>query len=228
LIRKKWKYDDEKQEGTYVEHDESNYGFDCLDDYVEIEDGFTLDHLCSLVYNDLDILDATFKNCFVRSYINDWQNIHALHYTEPTREYDPDGLEWLELYWSDEVYNGYVTSGQYPHFHGIGWELKEDKYEDYHDGPMWTKGQRIHWSVSFMPMKDMLHLPIKINEDYVVYDKNEVTFRAKKKMTLRDIIGGSFWEISFYGDRESTEKQKAEIDKNIEELKVTLKGENDD
>ena len=48
------------------------------------------------------------------SYITDQKNDG---YIVPSYEYDPDGLEFMELYWYEEVYDGYIESTPKPHCH---------------------------------------------------------------------------------------------------------------
>lgn len=227
LIRRRWKYYESKGEGEYIESDESSDLFDNLDHYCEIEDGFTLDHLCALVADNLDILNVTFKDCWLKEYIAEWERCVLTNSVKKCNEYNPDGVEYFELYRLDEMWNGYIHSSTHPSFHGIGFELKEDKWEDYDkENPAWKAGSRINWGISFMKMEDMLHIPIHINEEYHICrelgdnwtPENQFLFSAKKKMTLRDIIGGVFWEISFYGGPQSKEEEKEELDRRVDEF----------
>ena len=78
-----------------------------------------------------------------------------------------------------------------------------------------------------MEMSDMLHIPIRINEEYGITKdiidsewtpENQWLFKAKKKMTLRDVIGGVFWEISFYGGPKDKKDEKEKLEHRVDEF----------
>lgn len=231
-IKHEWVYDKEKGEGHYEDVDISYNLYNNLRHYVEIEDGFTLDHLCSLVHNEVEILSIVFRNCWLNDYIEEWKRIYSMNYQPKPQEYDPDGVEYIEVYHHYDMNNGYIDTGEFPSMHGIGWELKEDKWEDYDkEQPVWKKGQRINWGIDFMKMEELLPLPILINEEFKIYKDisdanwspdNAVDFVAKKKMSLYDVIGAIFWELSFYGGPVDKQEQKEEIDRRYDEVKEAL------
>jgi hypothetical protein len=224
LISHKWEYDADKGEGQYVDHDVSLSTYNHLSKYVKIEEGVTLEDLFALVSDESDILNAVFRNCWIKEYIDEWMHLCSMNYQSPIHEYSEDGLEFLELYHIADMQDGYLHIPEYPAFHGLGWELKTD-----HDS--WKKGTRIPWAIEFSPIDELLHLPLKINEEFTIYKDtldsdwskdNQVLFTAKKKMTLQDVIGGVFWEIPFCGGPKEKNESREELDKRSDEVKEAM------
>jgi hypothetical protein len=116
-----------------------------------------------------------------------------------------------------------------PHFHGKGFELREDKFEDYCDGPAYKKGTRINWGIDFTSMKSMLPLPIKLDEefkitdDFMKYKVHEykdipVLLNARRKYTLDEAFRAVLWELSFYGTEEEKMEKKEQLDDSMADL----------
>jgi hypothetical protein len=233
MIQQKWVYDHEIEKGEYISRDVSDNFVCLLGKTVKIEPGFTLDHLFALVSGDHEVYNIIMQDCFITPFIEEWRRIKPT-YVPPEYKYDPDGIEYLNLYWHAEMQDGFLEGVDRPDFGGTGWELKEDKFEEWDkDSPTRKKGTRISWGIDFSSLQNLLHLPIvaddkmEIREDMMFWKKEDgpeikILLTCKKKYTLKDIIEGVFWELSFYGTPEEKEEQCEKITKIHEEVKEAI------
>lgn len=243
IIFEKWnpptKWNDEardyEDEGFYSDEDVSlfSHWVHKKDKYVTIGEGVTLNDFFIIASGQPELMDLVCTNCFIVDYIDTWNKVKNI--PAPEYKYDPDGIEYLELYWVPDYQaawseehgfnsekNGMEIGGlDRACFHGVGWELKEDKYESYQETPVWKKGDRISWGIDFCKLEELLHLPIKLNTDFVIkedWHENKVPFNelktlvsAKRNFTLLEAIQGVFWELSFYGGEEEKNEKASEI-----------------
>jgi hypothetical protein len=225
LLHKKWNYVEEIAEGHYDVYDVTDDPYEHLDAQIEIEYGATLDHLFNIVSKEVDILNVIYRTSWIKPFIEHWQTVKK-DYVPLPHEFHPDNVEYVELYWHYEMDDGYIGWNDMPQFHGIGWELKEDKWEKWDkDAPTYKAGYRIPWGIDFMPLNEILHLPIRLNEAFIVYPdmkdwkpNTPPLFEAKKKFTLGNVIEGTFWELSFYGSPEDKAAQKEHLDGIMDDL----------
>jgi hypothetical protein len=235
LTCNEWEYNEELGEGKYVERilDDLDW-LHKRDRPVYFHDDVTLYDAFLFVQRDPEICDIVFPNCFIKEYVGHFQNaLDKFHSSRPVRKYDPDGIEYIELYWNTDLseYEGVTTIDGMDRAccHGIGYELKEDKYEDYSSDPVWKSGQRINWGIDFCSLSDMLDLPIKLNTKFEVYDdwmkykddyKNvPILLSCERKFTLYQAIEAVFWELSFYGSEEEKTEKKNELDDIMTDIK---------
>lgn len=215
---------------AYVRNDVSNNFLHLLDKTTGIDPNFTLNHLIKLISPHADILTILLPNCWVKEFVEHWKKIPQLT-LQTENKYDPDGIEYLSLTWHVFLTkSGYLAGTELPDLDGKGWALKEDQYRDYFSDtePMYKKGQRINWGLDFMPLEKMLHLPIRATESFQLFNKKDNTKTAcKKSFTLRNIIEGIFWEISFYGPPENSQQQKAILDERITDLDKAIESGDD-
>lgn len=224
IIYKKWVYVEEEGAGHYEYIDVTDEPFRFLSKSVKIEEGFTLDHLFKIVQDSVDILDVIFDNCWIGSFISHYKKIRGTWVPEKY-EYHPDGIEFLRLYWNpelDEMENPpktYIWGLDRPSFDGQGWELREDKVEDWGG---YKKGTRINWGIDFSPIEQILHLPLILDEEFNVSndtkhwkpnmtDSEKYALMTNRKYRLSDVIEGVFWELSFYGSPEDKEEKAQHI-----------------
>ncbi len=225
LLFKKWNYVEEIEEGHYDVYDVTDDPYEHLDDQIEIEYGATLDHLFNIVSKEVDILNVIYRTSWIKPFIEHWHEVKK-DYVPLVHEYGSDNVEYVELYWHYEMDDGYIGWNDMPHFHGVGWELKEDKWEKWDkENPSYKAGYRISWGIDFMPLNEILHLPIRLNEAFIVYPdmkdwkpNTPPLFEAKKKFTLGNVIEGTFWELSFYGGPEDKAEQKEHLDGIMDDL----------
>lgn len=110
-----------------------------------------------------------------------------------TEEEEDEKLEYLEIYWTTELYSYKkiidfnISTG----FHGVG-----KKTENNPNGT---------FSVSYTPMYDLAHLPIKLDKNVELREPWEkgktpkIIFEGQKEFSLQDILDAIYWDISFMG-----------------------------
>lgn len=142
------------------------------------------------------------------------------------RPYDPQELEYLELYRMLDFNTGSQTleSGSLVHFHGVGFELIEDTDMG---GYAQEKGTRIHWGISLTDVRELLPLPLRYRPQVLVCESDldakayghQLHAFQWSHITLGDMLHSVLWELSFHGtpeDQQDTRDElfehKAEID----------------
>jgi len=100
------------------------------------------------------------------------------------------------------------------HLHGIGHELAEDLPEERR-----VKGERIEWSVSLTPLRELLSLPVRVKEEVRITEEDATAkacmseiWRARwTDVTLGQVIHGLLWELQMEVS-EDLKRQVAEVD----------------
>jgi len=79
-------------------------------------------------------------------------------------------------------------------FHGWGpWDLPPEE-EPFEGG----------WAVEFSPINELAHLPLKINPEFVVYNRSEDVCKFDMaEISLLDVLYAIVWEMTFVGVVES-------------------------
>ena len=148
----------------------------------------------------------------------------------PDQRASHDGIEFLELYqqWGLDTSTNEYSGMQRLHLHGIGHELAEDLPEERR-----KKGERIEWSVSLSPLRELLALPVRVNTEVRVTEEDatakaymsEIRRVRNAEVTLGQVIHGLLWELSFHGGpqeqrevSEDLERRVAEVDAGTVEL----------
>lgn len=141
-----------------------------------------------------------------------------------------EGIEFLELYqqWGLDTSTNEYSGMQRLHLHGIGHELAEDLPEERR-----KKGERIEWSVSLTPLRELLALPVRVKAEVRITEEDatakaymsEIRRARCNGVTLGQLIHGLLWELSFHGGpREQREvsddlkRRVAEVDAGTVEL----------
>lgn len=145
----------------------------------------------------------------------------------PTRGIDPSevkGIEYLELHreWRLDTSESCYWGTQQLHLHGIGHVLDHDVPEYFA-----RAGDRIQWSVSLTPLRELLSLRLSVRETFDVLEEgidasaygSRIASAKCSEVTLGQVIHGVLWELSFHGAPKDQEQvleelleQKAEID----------------
>jgi hypothetical protein len=236
LIHHEWVYDDEKGKGQYVEKDITDNWFHRRDLPCKLGPGVTLNDVFLFVDREPEICDMIFVNSFAKALWQDWKKVfHQTRIMRPTDHYSPDDIEFLELYWNPEIHNwdgvDEIDGAESPCCHGLGYELREDKFEKWQDTPFFNKGYRIPWAIDFAPLITLIDLPILLNEKFEIRDdwrkhKNDMSnvpklLSCNKKFSFEQIIGGLLWELSFYGTEDEKTAKCDELNSMAEELELT-------
>ena len=238
LVETKWKYDETIKKGEYVERDITKNAIRYLFEPCELEQGVSLRDVFLLLNTELDIFD---------SIIGNWcKEIVTEGLTQPSKPYqfDEEGIEYLELYWSFYYDDGSEYGPSFygynrPSFHGIGFERKENKYFDWtsKDGSKdieHAKGSRTNWGISFSKANDLIDIPVKLDDKVTVFDDNldhEGDHKAKTgwhyslteykgaTYTLGNILEGIVWEMSFHGGPGNRDKVSQELRDTVDDIK---------
>jgi hypothetical protein len=216
LTRRDWESDESREEGAYVDDDVTDQASRHLFSTVALAPDVTLHDILLL----LDI-DPLLQEVFAR----DWaEELRAEVMGEnapsaPSIEYDPKGIEYLELYqvWSQDSFSGKLKPIHRLDFHGVGFVLREDVVRD---GCIdYRAGERIKWSLSFSSPLKMLHLSVRLNPEVILYEGNMDSVNYRKEIgrmrnpgvTLGQVIHGVLWELSFHGSPETRDEKSAQV-----------------
>lgn len=206
IIQNEWVYDEVAKKGQYNKVDITDdlkwihkRDLACL-----VHQDVTLNDIFKIIALEPEIMDIMFCNCMAKALIEDWMQIKVY----PQRIAGEDEIEYLELHWAPEVDEQSQLYGMSrPQFHGIGYELKED-----HE--FFKKGERIPWAIGCVELKNLLDLPIRLNESFDI--KN--VFSGSMTFTLHQVIESILWELSFYGNEEGKKNAREEIEMSYNEV----------
>lgn len=199
LIAQRWVKEGDEEVGERV--DVSGRAHQFLFETVELDTGVTLADVLGLL-----VKDAVLRLVFHR----DWsEEICAEAQMGPLQPSSPDTsfderIEYLELYqqWGFDSSRQTYLPTQRLQLHGLGAELKDE-------APAYgrKKGERIAWSISLTPVRELLLLPIRVNPE-VVITEDDVDSRAygleisrvfHPDVTLGQIVDGVLYELGFHG-----------------------------
>ena len=210
LIKTEWVYDNEKEEGSYVDSDVTDKGFFHLQDECTLDSDVTLKDIFLLLNSELDLYDSVLR-IWTKELVKEGLSGSPIKETE---------IEYLELYYHLE-YNRIEENQpfrldglKHPDFHGVGKILEED-----HD--FCKKGERIPYSLSFQSTLNLIDLPVKLRHEVEVYedDYTQKTYKPPTPLikfshvpyTLFNILYGIMWELSFFGAPEARDEKGQEI-----------------
>lgn len=136
-----------------------------------------------------------------------------------------EGIEYLELsqQWSLDTARSIYSATQRLQLHGVGFELKADA-PDYRR----KRGERIRWSVSLTPLRELLSLPLRINEELCILEDdihakafgNEVIKGRHPQVTLGQVLHGVLWELSFHGGPQGREDVRNGLGEKLAEIEA--------
>lgn len=140
------------------------------------------------------------------------------------------GVEYIELYWSWALDTGSNTyrSVQALDMHGVGYVLEVD-------APTYgvKAGERIKWSLSLTPVRELLELPLRLRADMAITEDDidakkfgEVVATARcEEVFVGQVIQAVLDEVAFHGGpdeqsdfREELDRRSAEVDVGTAEL----------
>ncbi|QIE22951.1 hypothetical protein SBC2_09640 [Caballeronia sp. SBC2] len=151
------------------------------------------------------VLLKIFQRAYAAEYLQEAKKGDALAYTG---EYDPEGIEYLELFydWEEESDAGVLTGVHRLWLHGVGYELRDDT--ELEGQGLQTKGTRIHWAIKFSPLAHLFNLPLRFNSEVSVADSRRITIHTFRvpSPTLAQVIGSVLWELSWAGNPQATDE----------------------
>ena len=206
LIRQDWK----PKTRTFKEVDVTPKLVSYLMDAVEFEEGTTLGHIYGFLSNKTTrtVLDVIFRNCFLEEFYQHIKKIPKGYTPKVTN--GEEVMEHVELsFWGETgtykpegiVLEGFMHTPQI-----IGKAVGSD----------------LAWGLSYTPIEDLLHLPLKIKNGLTIFSTNKPYTKVeypKPLMRLVDLLYGIYEELSFCGSPSTTKHIQEKID---EILKVNL------
>jgi hypothetical protein len=78
-------------------------------------------------------------------------------------------------------------------------------------------GSDTRWAIEFTPVNQLKKLPLSVR-DGGIYENFKLVKPITMQPSLLELIFSILWEISFMGGPEMREKQRAELDKRIEDV----------
>jgi len=217
-----------------------------LSDVVEIDEDFTLLDFFSIIEEEEEIMEIIFsshlgrfplepfleeikKDCPPDSeedldYIFcSWdidQFDYALYYEKHKNDKDPMFGKKLTEPKDDDVNEVSIAVGVH------GWGKHEPSEEEPFDPDM----PYTSFAIEFTPLYRMKHLPLKLNEDFIIRPENtcgneEPVVEGKNRFTVFEVFGAILSEISFCGSPDDRDAQWEDISETVDEAKKRLKDE---
>lgn len=221
LVRKAWVYDDDAGTGEWISTDVTDRAHEFLFQDVASDPDVTLADVFRLVM-DAPIMQSVFRQEFVSELCAEVRKGPVAKAEE-----DWEQIEYLELYqlWNhDTSTNAYQGVGRF-HLHGMGILQESDIFE--HGHLAHKKGERIKWSVSLSPVRELLHLPVRIQGEVLICEDDidakmyghTLQVGKSENITLGNLIREILWALSWHGTPEDSETvsqglkdQMAELD----------------
>lgn len=218
----------EGEDGKPVSRDVSTRAIEFLFEPVTLAAGVTLADIFALLANN-PLLVQVYRRDFVAELL-----AHALKGPLKTdNPFDPEGIEYLELYQIVELDTAtkLISGNERLGFHGMGFEQRDDVDMG---GYIQPKGSRIQWGISLTDVRELLHLPVRVNREVTICEGDLDAKRWGEKLdsvhlesvTLGQVLHGILWELSFHGGpseqtdvRDDLVERKAEVDEALEREK---------
>lgn len=134
-----------------------------------------------------------------------------------------EGIEFLELFqeWGLDTSTNDYSGMQRLQLHGIGYELVEDLPEERR-----KKGERIEWSISLTPLRELLSLPVRVKAEVRITEEDaaakaymsEIRRARCADVTLGQVIHGLLWELSFHGGPQQQLKVSEDLKRRVAEV----------
>ena len=214
LLSRDWDYDESSQKGSHVETDVTEHASRYLFETVALDPALTLRDIFLLLDTSHVLQEVYASHGGVELLLE----IMAGSVESREIEYDPNGIEYLELYqvWQQDSCAGQLQPIHRLWFHGVGFLLREVFA---YGGVDYSAGARVKWSISFLSPLDRLHLPVRLNPEVILCEANvdsvnygnEIGRMSNPGASLGQIMDGVLWELSFYGDPSSRDEKSAEL-----------------
>lgn len=219
-MRKAWVYDDALGTGEYVTTEVTDRSHEYLFREVTVDPDVTLAEVFKLVMDE-PVMQAVFRQEFVAELSEEVRKGPLSKDEEHWQQ-----LEFLELYqvWTQDTATGeYGEVGRF-HLHGVGVVQEADIFE--HGHLAHRKGERTKWSVSLAPVRELLHLPVRVNFDVVICEDdldaklyaNTIQTGTNKSITLGSFIREILWELSWHGSPQDSAEFSQGLSKQVAEL----------
>jgi hypothetical protein len=195
LVQTRWIYDDQAEQGQFVEFNVNDSVSAYLFEKITLAKTVSLQDIFALIEK------SNFLKEYLHQYWIDEFLSEAKSAVKASVEINARSIEYLELYWSWEYdqESQIYKSPLRPDFHGVGILQQEDIIE--HDHVVCPKGQRINWSISTAELGEIIDLPLKIRDEALITE-DAPPLKILSDTTLGQMLEGIFWELSFHGGPE--------------------------
>lgn len=246
LIKSSWDSDI----GEYVTQDVTTKAGYYLFDRCILDSDVTLRDVFLLIKSNMDIMKVVLNN-WVEEIVDEGLN------RIPTISQHSRDIEYLELYWvlskerthvefkngpipaepgsilhqlGDGMVHGSFSGPKkvqgilHPDFHGVSAVLKED--DDFaKEG--WKVGERVPMGVSLTPACDLMHIPLKLNEQFCICDDivnddfspDNTEVYDGCEYSLGHILYTIIWELTWHGAPDSRDDISKDLKEAIDDIK---------
>jgi hypothetical protein len=218
----RWVGNDETEEGAYVPFDVTESAAAYVMEPVRFDGEVYVRDIFSLLDHN-PVLVEMFRRAYAAEYLLEAKKVDAEAYSG---EYDPHGIEYLELFydWEKDNKTEELRGVHRVWVRGVGHELRDDVVEDGY--LRYKKGTRIQWAIKFSPVAHIINLPLRFNSEVTVADSENITrtlhtFQVSSP-TLAQVMHAVLWELSWAGNPRDTDEfvemiQDASDDANMSE-----------
>jgi hypothetical protein len=220
LLRRSWVYDDDKGVGECVSTDVTDHAFEYLFQELATDPDVTLADVFGLVMDD-PIMQAVFRQEFVAELCTEVRKGPLVKQEESWQR-----IEFLELYqvWHYDTSTGTYDGACRHELHGVGVVQDADVFE--HGYLARKKGERIKWAISLTPVRELLHLPVRINSEVLICEAdidakqygNTLQVVRSERITLGSFIREILWELSWHGSPDESDKVSQGLKKQVAEI----------
>lgn len=128
---------------------------------------------------------------------------------------DTQEVDFLEVYHWTEVhtYDGITDFDISADFHGLGKEIE---------------GERTRYAVGYSPTYELAHLPLKLNNEVILYEPWKVgeppkeLLRAIRTFSLLDVLDAIYYDISFMGGPQDNINFLEKMSEDVDDIKRRL------
>lgn len=184
-----------------ADYEVTDRAFEYLFHELEVGEDVTLGDIVLLVDKD-PILKAVFAQYFSRELCDEAAKGSIIK--DSQRDESVEFLELYQLWRYDSFLKEHSGSCSF-NLQGVGYAMDEDATP-----PAWPsgrKGERVKWGMSLTNIREMLHLPVRVNPSVNVVESDiwsktymeTINSLVSPKITLSALIGGIFWEMSWHG-----------------------------
>jgi hypothetical protein len=205
LLTVKWNPDKKKDEEYVAKHPLLHINSTC-----EFDEGVTLKTIMNLVASD----ELLTKVVAFYSSVNNIEDFHKEVNKKCTKK--AKEVDYLEIYRSGDIFDGELSS--WTDWHGVNTKEK-CKYCGKKDWP--DHGHYI--SYSYTPVNEVAHLPIRLNERFILRENEKVVLDVNQKFTLIEVLNAIYYDISFHGGPKDRDKFLGEMNEQVKKIKKEFK-----
>lgn len=220
LVRKSWAYKRDDGTGEWVTNDVTDNAFEYLFQELEIGPDVTLADVFGLVMDD-PIMQAVFRQEFVVELCAEVRKGPVAKEEEAWQK-----IEFLELHqiWQHDTSTGIYEEVGRHYLHGVGVVQDTDIFE--HGHLAHKKGERTKWGISLTPVRELLHLPVRVNSEVLICEAdmdakqygNTLQVVKSERIALGSFIREILWELSWHGSPEDSEKVSQSLKEQVAEI----------